>query len=153
MVKVTGLMATSIEKVAPFVNMPLRDYSGSNKAEMRLLIKTMTPLQVEWEDTKEGTLTTTCAGGMAAHLFARELWHASSKRYTDETYARTHSGVLQRFECYTPAGFSGGGAYIDLPAQAINPWAGADAPGETQSLRYHCYMKGHGVAQDYNIDG
>ncbi len=129
-------MLTCDEKVASFVNMSLRDHSGIRRQRCACSLATMTLLQVDWEDTQEGTLTTTTAGGMTALFFASSIWHGSSRRYTDGTWPRTHSGVLEIFESYVPPGFSGGGAYIDLPAQAINPWAGADAPGATQSLLY-----------------
>ncbi len=40
------------------------------------------------------------------------------------------SGFLNITDLYVPAGFSGGGAYIDVPATVLNPGASPDAPGK-----------------------
>jgi hypothetical protein len=85
-------------------------------------------LQVKWDAPAPGTCTKTEARGMTAHQLADQLRLGLTER----------CGRLAIPELFVPQGFSGGGAYMDVPASAVISGASDNAPGNSQMSRDRC---------------
>lgn len=81
--------------------------------------------QVEWLENSQNKWTTSTATGMTCCEFGRQMGNAAAARWKDGKLAHQFAGELRIYELYIPKGFSGGGAYTLLPAQALGHSTGA----------------------------
>jgi hypothetical protein len=91
-------------------------------------------LQVDWLDFDKPILAYTKGRMNGPHL-AEEMWKGSSERYSKDGCSRDSCGRLGIYPLYVPAGFSGGGAYMRIPAQAFDPAAAETDPGSQRRRR------------------
>jgi hypothetical protein len=92
-------------------------------AEVITIVEERKTLQANWIFNWEDRWTKTEGRGMTSQVLGRELWDASSARYKDDMWEREVSGDVRISHLYVPPGFSGGGAYISVPARALDPLA------------------------------
>ncbi len=84
---------------------------------------------MDWVDSKE-IIWTNKNVVMIGLVFGSALWDATSERYRKDGLGRDKSGNLCIEPLYVPAGFSGGGAYVNIPARAFNRAAANSNPGD-----------------------